>query len=1070
MRKNHKHNRRNWKKKGCLLLCICLLLGQGIPLSGFAEETPPTAVTAANNEELLTFNAQTGAITNCDSSITGVLVIPSEIDGVPVTTISSNAFSSCTQLTEVSIPKTVTAIDMNAFYGCSGLQTVTFEEGTEELQLGRNLFSYCTSLTEITLPDTVTSMGDTIFYFCINLKTVHLPKNLTRIENNLFWGCTSLTEISIPETVTSIGSYAFNRCGLTKITLPDAIEQIEDYAFNACSFLSEIQFGNGIQSIGNSAFSGCTALRTVTLPASLKELGGSCFANCSGLEAFYVDTDNKNFTSNDGILFEGTHTLVSFPQGKLLPSYTLPERTRAIQAGAFANCTALHEIILPDSLISIGDSAFVGCTNLTEITIPAGVTEIGGGIFEGCSGLTNIVVSDENNAFLSDGGILFDTEKTRLLHYPAGKYDLSVYQLPDTVTSLDPYAFEGCLLTEIILPTGLTTLSTAAFQNCTALEKINLPEGLDQIPIYAFSGCKSLKDIVFPESLRIIQNYAFQKCTSLPSITLSKNVVNIAGGAFAYCTNMEAINIEEDNPSYVSVDGVVYNNNPINYMNRIYVYPAGKKDETYIMPESVSSTNPIVFAGAAYLKNIILSSRLKTIASSAFLDCTALESVTIPAKTTEIQDYVFAGCTNLSEIIVEEANAYYTSEDGVLFSKDKSRLLQYPAGKTDAAYTVPDSVTTINSNAFKHANYLETINLPENLTKLDTNTFLECENLRSVTLPAGLTSLGTGVFKNCKNLTEIAIPENVITIPNEAFSGCTALTTVNLTNGLSQIASNAFLNCTSLSSITIPASVQVIAPNAFAHCSSLQSVQVEEENPYFTDVQGVLMRKDQKILYLYPAGNPADSYTLPAETELISPYAFLDCDNLTSLHLAQANAYYTEKDGVIFDKTGNKLLFCPTGLLNDFYAVPDGTTGLVPNAFSQKAFSAVLLPDSLLSIPKDTINTSVIYANNDTVGAAYANIFSIPYKSDELYANVIETSNGWQWTAANPAFSSEMTLIVGLYREDILLAYERIMIDDTAKAFQGTLTSDTVPDTIKFFVWDSTESMQPIFSAESIAL
>ena len=265
-------------------------------------------------------------------------------------------------------------------------------------------------------------------------------------------------------------------------------------------------------------------------------------------------------------------------------------------------------------------------------------------------------------------------------------------------------------------------------------------------------------------------------------------------------------------------------------------YPAGKKDETYTLP-NIIFINPLAFTGAAYLKNVVLPSRLSSLGIGAFLDCTALESVTIPAYTKTIQSYVFAGCTNLLEISVEEGNNNYTSENGVLFSKDKNQLLQYPAGKTDAAYTVPASVTTISTYTFYKTVYLETITLPENLTKLNTYTFTNCENLRSVTLPAKLTSLGTSVFKNCKNLTEIAIPENVINIPNEAFSGCTALTTVNLTNGLSQIAANAFLNCTSLSFITIPVSVQVIAPNAFAHCSSLQSVQVEEENPYFTDVR-----------------------------------------------------------------------------------------------------------------------------------------------------------------------------------------------------------------------------------------
>jgi hypothetical protein len=315
-------------------------------------------------------------ITNGKATITsyigtsGDVTIPATLGGYPVIAIGDKAFFRQARITSVVMPDSIISIGNNAFERCSGLASVTIPDSVTSI--GSNAFSNCSSLTNITIPDGVTSIGAYAFYGCSSLTSVTIPDGVASIGAYTFYGCSSLTRVTLLEGVQTIGDFTFNWCSsLTEITIPNSVTSIGSNAFHGCSALASVTIPDSVTSIGNMAFADCSSLTLITIPRGVTSIGGFAFMGCTTLTEINVHTDNPNYMSLGGVLFNKTgSTLVHYPPGKQDTSYAVPTGVTTIGNGAFATCSALTSITIPGSVTGIGDGAFYECSSLTSITIP----------------------------------------------------------------------------------------------------------------------------------------------------------------------------------------------------------------------------------------------------------------------------------------------------------------------------------------------------------------------------------------------------------------------------------------------------------------------------------------------------------------------------------------------------------------------------------------------------------------------------------------------------------------------------------------------------------------------------
>ena len=362
--------------------------------------------------------------------------------------------------------------------------------------------------------------------------------------------------------------------------------------------------------------------------------------------------------------------------------------------------TGAEKVVIPDtidgkSVTSIGEFAFFDCTSLTSITIPNGVTSIGDYAFRDCSSLTSITI-------------------------------------PDSVTSIGESAFGWCTsLTSITIPNGVTSIGDYTFWNSTSLTSITIPNSVTWIGGSAFYGCSSLIAIDIAtdnEYYTSVNGVLFNKDkTELicypagktdKSYNIPNSVTSIGGSAFHYCSSLTAIDVATDNEYYTSVDGVLFNKGK----TELICYPTGKTEKDYTIPD-----------GVAYIVN-------------AFIGCTNLNSITIPKSVASINGGAFWYCKNLYSITVAEDNEYFTSSDGILFNKDKTELICYPAQKSSDKYDIPDTVAKIADWAFAGCSQLKNINIPISMSSIGSCAFVDCEKLTSIVIPASVEEIGSNVF------------------------------------------------------------------------------------------------------------------------------------------------------------------------------------------------------------------------------------------------------------------------------------------------------------------------------------
>ena len=749
-----------------LLLCATAATAHDFEVDGIFYNVLSTS------EKTVSVTYKGNSYSEYSKEYTGSVVIPESVtyDGTTycVKSIGNSVFYSCSGLTGVEIPGSVTSIGDNAFYGCSGLTSVTIPNSVTSI--GSKAFRQCTSLTSIVIPGSVTSIGSEAFCVCTNLKTVVNLSDMTftkgssgygyvayyasdyrvynapkgRIEGDFVLGkpndvktlvgyLGSATAVSLPANYDGekyvIGSNVFrDRTTLVSVEIPNSVTSIGTSAFSGCTGLTSIVIPNSVTSIGGGAFDGCTGLTSVEIPGSVTSIGGSAFYDCDGLT-----------------------------------SVTIPNSVTSIGSSAFYNCTGLTSIVIPNSITKISDSTFEKCTGLSGIVIPNSVTSIGSKAFRQCTSLTSIVIPGSVTSIGSEAFCVCTNLKTVVnlsdMTFTKGSsgygyvvyYASNVYDAPNCVVDGDfVFSKSG----------GVNTL--VGYCGSTDLKQLTLP-----------ANCEGEN--------YVIGDYLLYGCSKLRSVTIGSGALSVGNNVFS-TTPTKVIFLGNTPPS-----GVLRIKGTVNYVSSAANYGFGT--------EYTNLSSMFEVGGVKY---VLVSAKDRT---CDVIDCNynnPVENIVIDSlvtyrnvklKVRNVQDYALYDNDSIKDVVIKN-NGYIGS---------------YAFYDCDSVVnaTLGNCINSIGGYAFAEANLLGEIIIPDYTTYVGEYCFYKCISLERAIVGKGIDKLNTRTFCACSSLTEVKIGENVETIDTYVFQNCSSLPQINIPQATRTINSYVFKGCQNLSTVVI---------------------------------------------------------------------------------------------------------------------------------------------------------------------------------------------------------------------------------------------------------------------------
>ena len=317
-------------------------------------------------------------------------------------------------------------------------------------------------------------------------------------------------------------------------------------------------------------------------------------------------------------------------------------------------------------------------------------------------------------------------------------------------------------LKTIVLPESLEEIETEAFRGCNNLQAMHIPVRTVRVGESAFRDCVSMKTLVVDNDCIKIGERAFENCATLESVSLPSGLTELYGGVFNSCKSLTSIELPEN----LTIIG-----------ENAFSDCVGL--EEVVIPDTVTKIDDLVFNGCVHLKNVTIPAGVRKIGKSAFKNCKALTSIEIPATVISISDAPFRGCENMKSIRVAPKNMHYKSEpnkrdgsDHVLFNKNKSMLITYPASSREVQYDIPDSVTVISDWAFCESRKLNRITMPDSVLEIGEGAFCNCILLDEIEIPDSVVKIDDCAFRGCVNLDTVIIPDSVKDMGWGVFDGC----------------------------------------------------------------------------------------------------------------------------------------------------------------------------------------------------------------------------------------------------------------------------------------------------------
>ena len=871
-----------------------------------------------------------GAFHNCSNITTIVL-------NEGVKTIGEFAFTSGAQLSDLSIPDSVTSIAQGSLSGCS--HELYDTESLAGLQLVDGwVVGYTTQLSgKLDLTGVRGIVGDAVFKNSPGITELVVPGTMESIPDNAFYGCTNLVKVTLAEGVKSIGSYAFY----------------------GCSKLQEVNLPASLTHSGDEAFNYCANLKTVNAP-DLAAWFGIKFGTGSGNPVRYAQVLQINGEPVVDLVVPESVTRIknhAFYYGYGLRSITMHDGIIDVEKSAFCNCGGVTNVVFSSGLTNIALYAFYECTNISEVVLNEGVQRIGDYAFQGCSGLRAVVLPSTlssvgsqvftrcNNlkAAFAEGTLKVPEE---VFHNCTGLVEV---ELPNSVTNIGSHAFAYCSgLTSVALPQSLKVIGSWAFDYATNLKGINLPDGVERIENNAFYCCHKITDVIMPQSVREIGEHAFDYCDAMTNLTISASITNISNYAFSSCSALTSVVLPEGicqlsvgafqdcrnlasvkTPSTVTmIDSYAFNNcvkltkvfiddlsawcrikfvknsvdpghdfaNPLDCAKAALVLN-GKEIRDLVIPEDVFEIKNHAFYNCTNLTSVTMHNGVTNIGKSAFYNCSGITNVVFSSGLENIANYAFDGCSKMGNF------ALYASLRTI-----GNYAFQNCLGITSVV--IPEGVASIGAQAFYNCPNMASILIPQSVESIGKDAFLGCRDLavtiaegagrvgdsvfancggvKSVALPSTITNIGAKAFYNCSGLTELNLPGALRTIGDSAFFNCWGLGDLVVPEGVTAIATNAFCGCSNIVSVTLPTTIDSIGGSAFMSCTNIQALYISDIVPWFSVKFGNGTANPLNYAHaLTVAGTKVSELTIPTEIEDVGAWCFYNCTNLTSLTITE---------------------------------------------------------------------------------------------------------------------------------------------------------------------------------------
>ena len=740
-------------------------------------------------------------------SITKVVVK----DGV--TCIGEWAFLDCENLKSIELPKSIESINYNAFDGCTSLTDVEYA-GTS-LQWKRiDISGGNEALGGATIHCSDMDIShDTSWSFEENTLTISGKGDMDDYGwNGAPWydEIDNIWSAVIKDGVTGIGACAFADCGnLETITIPASVQSIGGYAFYECYSLKKVNYSGTVEQWGEILIDDHNgALSNATIHCSDGDI----------IPPFECG-DDVTATLEDGVLtITGNGGMYDYDYGAPWDNQADSVKSVVVRTGvtrigyrAFYNCNNLETLTLPTSVVTIRSEAFSESSELTDVN------------YAGTSAQWKEIEVGENNYALYSATI-HCTDKD-LSYSTAWTLEDGVLTISGTGDMLDytwespaPWQDQIKSIVRIIIEDGVTRIGNNAFPSSN-VESITLPASVESIGYHAIYACRTLKDIYYSGTKAqwdeiTISDMFITKCQatihckdgdiltssycgdnvnwtldengvltvygtgdmynyeegcyapwenqteSVTSIVIENGVTSIGALAFYDCKNAKSVSI----PDSVKI-----------IRSMAFYWCSGL--ESITIPGSVETINTLAFCCCKGLKNVVLPEGLKTLdGRGVFSDCESLESVTIPSTLEDFsEDSQFYNCPNFKTIIVSENSDIFSSDDGILFSKDKSKIVLYPEGREATEYQIPNSVRTISYHAFLGCKNLQNVEIPDSVKEIRQSAFFECTGIKNVVIPDGVERIENRAFYECSSLESITIPASMTSVGRYAFSYCDAL-------------------------------------------------------------------------------------------------------------------------------------------------------------------------------------------------------------------------------------------------------------------------------------------------------